>query len=278
MLRIRLVSPAPDLAGVVKHYQFVDAALSPLGVRLPMTARADQFLEFSLEGRHGVVDPATGLTERAPAAVVVGPQTFRGYDLHLAGRSRWLTIHFVPGGLHRVLGVSVDELADTGIAAEDVGGRAVRELGERLLAGADDESRVADIEAYLRRALRRRTRDAALLAPAVAGALAAGRDVAAVAHDAALRVRQLERRLRREAGLSPKLFNRIMRLQRALAWRSRQAGVSWSHVAHAAGYADQMHLVRDFRGLTGDTPTGFEHASTQVDRELRRASDMSRSV
>lgn len=277
MLSIRLVFPAPDLVAVVRHYEFVEASLSSRGVRLPMTARADQFLEFYLEGRHGVVDPATGVVEQAPPAVIVGPQTFRGYDLHVAGRSRWLAIHFVPGGLHRVLGVSVDELADRGVAAEDVAGRSASELGARLLACADDATRVAMLDAYLRQALRRRARAVPLLAPAVAGALAAGRDVAAVAHDAALSVRQLERRFRREAGLPPKLFSRIMRLQRALTWRERHPGVSWSRVAHAAGYADQMHLVRDFRALTGDTPTGFERASTEVDRALRQVSDMSRS-
>jgi AraC-like DNA-binding protein len=242
-----------------------------------MTARADQFLEFYLQGRHGVVGPATGAIEQAPAAVIVGPQTFRGYDLHVAGRSRWVAIHFVPGGLHRVFGIPVDELADCGVPAVDVGGRPMGELGARLIEGEDDDARVALLDSYLRRALRRRARGASLLSPAVAGALATGRDVADVARESALSVRQLERRFRREAGLPPKLFSRIMRLQRAITWRERHPGVAWSHVAHATGYADQMHLVRDFRALTGETPTGFERASTEVDRALRRVNDMSHS-
>lgn len=275
VLVVRLVPPAPDLAGIVRHYEFVEASLSSGGVRLPMTARAEQFLEFYLDGRHRVVDPATGRGELAPPAVVVGPQTRRGYDLHLAGRSRWLAVHFVPGGLHRVLGVPVSELADRGVPARDVAGSGVSELGAHLLACADDDARIVTIDAYLRRALRRRTRTPSLLAPGIAGALAAGRDVAAVARDAGLSVRQLERRFQREAGMAPKLFGRVMRLHRALTWRERHVDASWSRVAHAAGYADQMHLVRDFRALAGDTPTGFERASTEVARALRQASDMS---
>ena len=242
-----------------------------------MTARADQFLEFYLQGRHGIVDPVTAAIERAPSAVVVGPQSFRGYDLHLSGRSRWLAIHFFPGGLHRLFGVPVDELADRGLAAEDVGGRTMRELGTRLLTCADDDARVELLDASLRTQFRARATCAALLPPTIAVALATGRDVADVAREASMSVRQLERRFRREAGLPPKLFGRIMRLQRTISWRERHPAVTWSRVAHANGYADQMHLVRDFRALTGETPTGFERASTAVDRALRQVNDMSHS-
>jgi AraC-like DNA-binding protein len=34
----------------------------------------------------------------------------------------------------------------------------------------------------------------------------------------------------------------------------RKRGLSWIHVAHEANYYDQMHMIRDFRDLAGDTP------------------------
>lgn len=37
------------------------------------------------------------------------------------------------------------------------------------------------------------------------------------------------------------------------------------------GYYDQMHLVRDFRALAGDSPTGFERALTPFSGPLRHA-------
>ncbi len=273
MLTVRRIPPAPDLARVVRHYQIADARLPPGGIRLPMTARADQFLEFYLEGRHRIVDPATGDTDVAPAAVAVGPQTRRGYDLLVAGRARWFTIHFAHGGLHRLLGVPMTELADRGIAADAFAGHAAAELAVRLVECADDDARVACAEAYVRRLCRRAARTPALVSAVAAGPLADGRDVAAVARAAGMSVRQLERRFAREVGLAPKLFSRVARLQRALAWRERHPTAAWAEVASMTGYHDQMHLVRDFRALAGDSPTRFERALPAAARRLQGTPD-----
>jgi AraC-like DNA-binding protein len=40
---------------------------------------------------------------------------------------------------------------------------------------------------------------------------------------------------------------------------------SWSQVAAEAGYADQAHLIRDFRRFMGTTPTGFPVKPVQDD-------------
>jgi len=42
-----------------------------------------------------------------------------------------------------------------------------------------------------------------------------------------------------------------------LSERIQQAPARWGEVAHAAGYADQSHLNREFRALAGTTPSDF---------------------
>ncbi|MBF8189676.1 helix-turn-helix domain-containing protein [Nonomuraea sp. K274] len=72
--------------------------------------------------------------------------------------------------------------------------------------------------------------------------------------------RHLARRFADQVGLRPKTVARISRLQHAvtlLAVRPR-AG---AHAAAAAGYADQAHLVREARALTGSTPTQLAQGS-----------------
>lgn len=68
--------------------------------------------------------------------------------------------------------------------------------------------------------------------------------------------RALQRLLRRRTGLSPKWLIQRRRLQEA-ADRLRDGEVSLADVAAQLGYADQPHLTRDFRRVTGLTPGQF---------------------
>jgi methylphosphotriester-DNA--protein-cysteine methyltransferase len=58
-----------------------------------------------------------------------------------------------------------------------------------------------------------------------------------------------------QVGVSPKLYARIVRFETALDSKARSRVKSWTDVAHESGYYDQMHMVHDFEGLTGGTPT-----------------------
>jgi AraC-like DNA-binding protein len=65
----------------------------------------------------------------------------------------------------------------------------------------------------------------------------------------------LERRFRRHVGASPRKFASIVRMRHAL--RLRSANLSLTEVAYRAGYCDQSHFIRDFKGFTGMAPESF---------------------
>ncbi len=67
-------------------------------------------------------------------------------------------------------------------------------------------------------------------------------------------VRQLQRRCAREVGLSPKWILRVYRLHEAIA-RLEDEQVSFAALAQELGYADQAHFARDFKAITGKTPS-----------------------
>jgi AraC-like DNA-binding protein len=60
-----------------------------------------------------------------------------------------------------------------------------------------------------------------------------------------------------EVGLTPKLFCRVRRFQRALRLARGGQPAGWAGIALDCGYCDQAHLIRDFRALSGFTPTEF---------------------
>jgi AraC-like DNA-binding protein len=77
--------------------------------------------------------------------------------------------------------------------------------------------------------------------------------------------RQMERAFAEVVGLTPKMFSRIARFQRAIRM-SRSAG--WADVAASCGYSDQSHLVRDFHEFAGAAPTQL--LATEVTEALVR--------
>jgi transcriptional regulator GlxA family with amidase domain len=64
--------------------------------------------------------------------------------------------------------------------------------------------------------------------------------------------RQLQRRFLAAVGYGPKTLQRVLRLRRFLTAVGFDAGLAAAAVG--AGYADQAHLTRECRALTGLTP------------------------
>jgi methylphosphotriester-DNA--protein-cysteine methyltransferase len=69
--------------------------------------------------------------------------------------------------------------------------------------------------------------------------------------------RHLIAKFSQQVGLRPKTAARLVRFDRAADRVGRGRRLDWGLVAAEVGYADQAHLVRDFRQFTGSTPTEF---------------------
>ena len=87
------------------------------------------------------------------------------------------------------------------------------------------------------------------------------RTIRKIAESLNVSVRQLERKSLDLVGMTPQTMIRVARFVHALRLRQTAAGQqlkSWTEIAHAAGYYDQMHLIRDFRIMGGARPTTLE--------------------
>lgn len=80
-------------------------------------------------------------------------------------------------------------------------------------------------------------------------------DVETLAREQVVSRRQLERDFQRWLGTSPRHLGQVARLQQVS--RRAHRGCSLATVAADAGFADQAHMSRVVRSLTGLTPTGF---------------------
>ena len=84
--------------------------------------------------------------------------------------------------------------------------------------------------------------------------------IPAVAASVGVGERQLGRLFDERVGYGPRIFARVARLQRATAAIAHGSIASWARLAVSCGYADQAHLVREFRALTGVTPRIYASA------------------
>ena len=69
--------------------------------------------------------------------------------------------------------------------------------------------------------------------------------------------RTLLRRFRAATGLTPKQFARICRFRLAAFKLIEAKRPPWAQVASGTGFADQAHMINEFKDLTGLTPEGL---------------------
>jgi AraC-like DNA-binding protein len=196
---------------------------------------------------------------------VAGPATKTQHVLVPAG-TLVVGIRFRPGATRAVFGCDANELRDADPELAVVCGSAARALDDSLrrAGDADDPSDAlrSALDAWARaRIVPRIDRDADALRAARRLVTDRTATVCDVARDFGWSERRLHREITATCGYGPKTLQRIARLQRAL--RTSRAGVATrppslaptlSRLALDAGYADQAHMTREFRDLTGFTP------------------------
>jgi AraC-like DNA-binding protein len=70
--------------------------------------------------------------------------------------------------------------------------------------------------------------------------------------------RYLTERFRRQVGVTPKTYARLLRFERTLELlRGRARDAPLGGIAATVGYYDQAHFDREFRSFAGCTPTEF---------------------
>jgi AraC-like DNA-binding protein len=191
-------------------------------------------------------------------ARVVGTMTTSQLVVTPSG-THYFGVRFAPGAAASLIDTRADALCDDSGTLDEVGHAAAHRLCERVCEAPDDRARAQIIAAYLRdassrrRPLDRRLHRATALLRQHHGALAIGE----LARQVGVSDRHLERLFMERVGTRPKLFARVLRMQRALALlEARPIAVATPALARAlaAGFADEPHVVRDFRALTGLTP------------------------
>lgn len=218
-------------------------------------------LVFSLGKQHRRIDPG-GIADKLPATCISGIQLIPRFLEAPAGIATTMGIRIHPMTAYAVLGIPLSELTDQMVDLGDVAGSAILEMKDRLFEATSAEQRARIVLPWITSRLQRST---IRPSPAIAwverqieqhqGAVS----IAALRSNTGLSKLRLSDMFRREVGITPKLYARILRFQHALALL--KAGADLVGAAHKSGYFDQSHMHADIREFSGLTPRGYRQAS-----------------
>jgi AraC-like DNA-binding protein len=170
-------------------------------------------------------------------------------------------IRLRPGAWHAVFGCPAFQFVNGAPFLSDIAPGA-RQLHRAVLQASNLADRLAALEAWVRDALVRATSDDHTII--VACRMLSGDAVvaiSAVADSLDWNVRTMHRRFLTACGYGPKHFQKIMRIQAVLRAAQAIPSAGLAELAMAAGFADQAHMTRDFRSITGLTPADYFRAT-----------------
>jgi AraC-like DNA-binding protein len=195
-------------------------------------------------------------TSRTLARGVVAGQLTEPLFIQPAGRVATMGLRFHPGGAFPFLGARLDAFTNQIASFEEVWGGEGRRFEGRLLECASDAARVAIAEEFLLSRLSAFGRqdepveEAARQIRHRRGRLS----VSVLGQAMGLSARQMERRFAAALGIGPKSLCRVVRFQSVLRSLGRGRRPDWAGLAQDHGYADQSHLINEFRRLSGVSP------------------------
>jgi AraC-like DNA-binding protein len=232
--------PSPDLAPFVEHYWTVEWNLHEPQVRETLP------------------HPSMHIILEDDLAQVAGVFT-KKFTRTLAGTGRVFSVKFRPGGFRPFVATPVRVFSDRVLALQDVFGIAAAGLAQRVLAHADHQAAIALIESFLR-ACDPQPDPVIELVGRICERIASDRAITKmeqIVGEFGIATRKLQRLFNDYVGVSPKWVIQRYRLHELVERLHATAPIDWAVTAIDLGYADQAHLIRDFKKFVGATPAGY---------------------
>lgn len=262
--------PHPLLQQFVSHIMLFEAIQdSPLTRFSPFPPTPQHAIHFY--PRDPVISRNQyGVLHKLPSSVIIGPQVSQ-VNIAMGMHHIIVSVAFMPGGLHRLLRTPMYELYDEPIDAQLFLGSEIAEVNEQLQELQTPLEMKGVVENFLLKKL-----DYYKPMPwerAMKEQLQLGLSIESAASLACLSLRQFERRSKEVMGYSPKVFSRLVRFSNAYRLKERNPSLTWTNIAHASGYYDQMHLIKDFKDFTDVLPSELTkqiyHAPVLLQEHLR---------
>jgi len=253
------ILPSPDLAPYIRHYLLINRH-SGEAERLRFFSDGSTGLFFSSE-EAGLLKMDNELGDSGFSDAFFYGQLSNYRDITFRGNGSWFIIVLKPDAINRLLAIPAIELKDQVIDLTNLFGPSSRELPERLKEKTLISDKINVAEAFFRKLIKTKH---VLNDPMVSAAIAYMArhngivSVEQLAYFTGYQQRQLERRFNQAVGLSPKVLGNIIRLHVFLKQLRLNSFSELTALGYESGFYDQSHLIREFKKITGLTPSQYK--------------------
>lgn len=235
---------------------------STLGCALPPEQRLNRYpatpfptLFLQLSGESSMAEPFDPQLVCPAGGVLLSGAQARPTATGNPGPAHFMMVLFFPDALHRLTGIDMNSIVDQFLPLEGLLDAPWQELGARMVAASDDAARVALMEDFLEPRWRAVRPGGAF--DGVVGDWVHRLGAQAAAAGIGRSARMVERRIREWAGQPLRRLRRSYRAEQSFI-AARDAAlkgkVSLGDVAQMGGYADQAHMSREAREISGLSP------------------------
>ena len=246
--------PAQHLKPFVRKYVQLEVSGPNSALVWPIPARSIPCIEFTFGDPYLIRHLDRPGLEFTYPATLIGAKTCRRIQLESQGHVETFVVLFQPSGLQRLFSLPGEEIVNEHYEADSVLDARLSLVRTQLGEAQSFAQRVKIADRFFSRLIPQQYEQRGLEAAVrmMISQQGCGR-VPALADAMGLGLRQLERLFTSHLGIGPKAYARILRFEAAI-YKKSVSSLNWTTIAHELGYHDQMHMIHDFRSLSGENP------------------------
>ena len=267
MVNTAEIKPCQLLQPFVRCFTYREWDLQDNKIQRPLFATHEFMISFNLsEKKFGYIKPLDDNSispeqEMKSEIVITGIGSQFAGMMTSQGKARIFSMYFNPTGYYRIFGMPAVHFTDRIEEDEYTCRKDLEILHQQLREAKSIREMILFCEVYLIKQLTHtKARDAYNSILSLSGRIVLNSNnisVEKMAYDANMSMKTFERRFTEQVGISPKLFSRIVRFNKAISLKMIDPKKTWTMIAYDCGYFDQMHFIKDFQLFSGKPPGVF---------------------
>jgi AraC-like DNA-binding protein len=269
MLKLNNFSPSLGLGQVVQRYYVVEGTIPPgtewRNVLLPSIMQSILFCMNGSSQRS--IIKGQEIVVKFP--VILGQFTTH-FESIASGDLYYIGVHFTPAGLWQVLKTPLQKYANNVVGLQSQIGESAIALEKGLQSIVPLEEKIGFLENFIETQISRKAKaqelDKIEKATSLILQLHGNISIKELIKEAGLSERNLQRYFLEYVGVTPKQFAKIARFNSVTRLLEEEAVLNWQDIFHKVGYFDQAHFIKDFKEITGVSPSQYFANKTYYER------------